>query len=44
MLEVNVFKLFESSMDEKSKTDSLEVSQGKIPRTLAEFTIDYVLT
>ena len=44
MTELNVFKLFESSLDEKVKTDALEEAQGKLPRTLAEFTIDYVLT
>ena len=42
MLENQVYKIFETILDEKWKTDLIEMEAGKKPRTLAEFTLDFL--
>jgi hypothetical protein len=42
MTEQNLWKLFEQLMDEKVKTDGLEESQVKTPRTFTEFMLEFL--
>jgi hypothetical protein len=41
MSEINVYKLFENVMDEKFRSDIVELQLAKQPRTMPEFVMDY---
>ena len=38
----SIFKLFESAMDEKNKSDNLELESNQLPRNMTEFMLDFL--